>query len=138
MSLGRLIVVKWIGMKRLLIFVLALSLAGLGSMPLSACALFHSPLTECATPQTQSQCDHMNMEEGGIRLSAASAASCCDLSKAPAQQAKCEKFSVPIAARVAAVNSTYHVPAVHRVPFVSIAKDVLPPPSQSLLCTFLI
>jgi len=138
MSVGRLILVEWIAMKRLLIFVLALSLAGLGSVPLSACALFNSPLTECATPQTQSQCDHMNMEESGIRLSAASAASCCDLSKAPVQQAKHEKFSMPLAARVVIVNSTHDVPAVHRMPFVSLAKDISPPSAQSLLCTFLI
>lgn len=125
-------------MKRLLIFVLALSLAGLGSVPLSACALFNSPLTECATPQTQSQCDHMNMEESGIRLSSASAASCCDLSKAPVPQAKHEKLGVPLALRVAAVNFSYSIPVVDPVPFVSLAKDISPPPEQSRLCTFLI
>lgn len=125
-------------MKRLLIFALALSLAGLGSVPLSACALFNSPLTECATAQTQSQCDHMNMEKNGVRLSAAPSASCCDLSKAPAPQTNDEKLSAPLAAHVAVVNLTYDIPAVHRMPFVSVAKDISPPPAQSLLCTFLI
>ncbi len=138
MCLSKPILVEWMVMRRLLIFALALTLAGLGPVPLSACALFHSPFTECATPQTQSQCDHMNMEESGIRLSAASAASCCDLSKAPVSQAKHEKFSVSLAVRAAVVYSTYDVPAVHRMPFVSVAKDISPPPTQSLLCTFLI
>src|SRR2546422_6954026 len=39
------------------------SLVGLGTGPLSACALLTSQLAECATPQTQPQCDQMNMDE---------------------------------------------------------------------------
>src|SRR2546426_12246744 len=69
--------------RRSLIFGLALSLVGLGTGPLSACALLTSQLAECATPQTQPQCAQMNMDESGTPLAAAPDTSCCLASKAP-------------------------------------------------------
>jgi ABC-type lipoprotein release transport system permease subunit len=59
-------------MRRILSLVIVLGLAGLGPVPLSACALFSAQLAECATPKTQSRCNQMNMDESGAQLLAAS------------------------------------------------------------------
>src|SRR5215831_1286727 len=63
--------------RRTLIAALALSLIGLGPVPASMCALFSSKLAECATPQTQSQCDKMNTEDSGPHFVPTPAKSCC-------------------------------------------------------------
>src|SRR5215472_10834737 len=65
--------------RRSFIFVLALSLVGLGPVPLSACAIFSSKIAECATPQTKSRCDQMNMDESIPKVAAAPNASCCSV-----------------------------------------------------------
>jgi hypothetical protein len=72
--------------RRALIFGLAMSLAGLGMTPLSACALLTAKLAECAAPPTQSQCDKMNMDDPDVQIVKAADTSCCFLSGAPIPQ----------------------------------------------------
>jgi len=124
--------------RRILIFGLALSLVGLGPVPLSACALLSSKLAECATPQTQSQCDKMNMHESGTHFVAAPDGSCC-FAKAPlpVSQYKSSDLSLASAREVAPgpIGDAPHVQNMY--PAVSV-QDTSPPGLQSLLCTFLI
>jgi hypothetical protein len=125
-------------MRRILIFGMALSLVGLGPMPLSACALFSSQLAECATPKTQSQCDQMNMDESGTQLVSASDTSCCFISKAPIPQLQKKASDLSLAAPIAVLDPTGDTPRIQRLLPVLIVHDLSPPTLQSLLCTFLI
>lgn len=122
----------------MLILGLALSLAGLGPVPLSACALLSSKLAECAAPETQSQCDKMNADENGPRLTVASDTSCCLLT-APIPVPQFNASGVSTAPPPLAVGgpmvSTLQVQGVR--PAISV-PDAPPPGLQSLLCTFLI
>jgi len=124
--------------RRLLIFGLALSLVGVGAVPLSACALLSSKLAECATPKTESRCDQMNMDESGIQLVAASETSCCVISKAPIPQLQPKASGLSLAAPIAVLDRTGDTPRIQQLPPVLIAQDASPPSVQSLLCTFLI
>jgi hypothetical protein len=124
--------------RRSLIFALALSLVGLGPVPLSACALLSSKLAECATPKTQSQCDQMNMDESGTQLVAASDTSCCFISKAPIPQLQYKVSELSLAAAIAVLDSTGDTPRIQLLPPVLMVQNLSPPSLQSLLCTFLI
>jgi hypothetical protein len=117
---------------------LAVSLVGLGPVPFSACALLTSKLAECATPKTQSQCDKMNMDESAIQLVVASDTSCCIVSSAPIPQFQSKATDLSLAARIEVLDSTGDTPRIQQLPPALIVQDVLSPPLQSLLCTFLI
>ncbi len=125
-------------MRRSLIFGLALSLVGLGTGPLSACALLTSQLAECATPQTRSQCDQMNMGESGTQRVAAPDTSCCFVSKAPIPQLQSKAVNLSLAAPVAVLDAAGDTPRTQRLPPGVTVQDLSPPSVQSLLCTFLI
>jgi hypothetical protein len=124
--------------RRLLVFALALTLIGLGPVPLSACALLTSKLAECAAPKTQSRCDQMNMDENGTHLVAAPDASCCMGSQAPIPQFQSKASALSVAAPIEVLDLTGDTPRIQRLPRVLIVQDVSPPSVQSLLCTFLI
>ncbi len=125
-------------MRRILSFVIVLGLAGLGPVPLSACALLNSKLAECATPKTQSQCDQMNMDETGTQLVPASNASCCRISKAPIPQLQCKASDLCLAVPIVVLDPTGDTPRIkHSMP-VPVAQNLSPPRLQSLLCIFLI
>jgi hypothetical protein len=124
--------------RRILILGLAWSLAGLGPVPLSACALFSSKLAECATPGIQSQCDQMNMDESGTQLVAAPNTSCCFISKTPIQQIQYKESDISLLAPDAVLGPTGDTPRIHPLPSVLIVQNLSPPSAQSLLCTFLI
>ena len=134
-------VVKLMKMRRILSLLIALGLAGLGPLPVSACALVYSQPSECVTPQTEANCGRMEMEQAQkppVSVSAASK-SCCVISQAPLPEAQAWVGSFSVAA-VPAVASSLVVAAQ---PFESpwsrdVKQDLSPPPSQSLLCTFLI
>lgn len=125
-------------LRKTLILLLALSLVGLGPVPLSACALLSSKLAECATPRTQSQCDQMNMDESGTQLVTASNTSCCFVSKAPIPQLQYKASGLSLVAPIAVLDLTGDPPRIQRLPTVLIVHDLSPPTLQSLLCTFLI
>src|SRR6266705_4384030 len=125
-------------MRRILSVVIVLGLAGLGPVPLSACALLKSKLAECATPKTQSQCDQMNMEETDTQLVPASDTSCCFISKAPVPQLQYNASDLSPAAPIAVLDATGDTPRIQRLLPVLIVKDLSPPSLQSLLCIFLI
>jgi len=124
--------------RRSLIFALALSVVGLGPVPLSACALLTSKLAECATPQTRSQCDQMNMDESGTQLVAAPGTSCCFVSKAPIPQLQYKAGDLSLAAPIAVLDPAGDTLRIQRLLPVFIVQELSPPSVQSLLCTFLI
>jgi len=124
--------------RRALIFGLALSLVGLGPVPLSACALLNLKPAECATPKTQSQCDQMKMDETGTQLVAASDVSCCLVSRAPIQQSQQKGPGFSLAVPIAVSDPTSDTPRIHHLSPVHIVPDPSPPSLQPLLCTFLI
>ncbi|MBS1842494.1 MAG: hypothetical protein JSS69_16795 [Acidobacteria bacterium] len=125
-------------MRRLLIFALALSLAGLGAMPLSECAFLTSKLAECATPQTQSQCDNMNMNQDDAPVLKASQTSCCILSGAPIPQSQHKTFELSAELATVGLDQPIDSPRMQPpLPF-SVVQNPSPPSLQSLHCTFLI
>jgi len=125
-------------MRRLLILGLALSVAGLGPVPLSACALLTSQMAECKTPETQPTCDKMNMREDGPELVAASNGSCCFVSRAPVQQAQQKISDYSSATSITNFEPIKAESLPQGVAPAPRAQDSSPPPLRSLLCTFLI
>ena len=125
-------------MRRSLIFALALSLAGLGAMPLSECAFLTSKLAECATPQTQSQCDNMNMNKSDAPVLKASEKSCCILSGAPIPQSQQKTFELSAALATVGLDRPIDSPRTEPLPPISVVQNPSPPSFQSLHCTFLI
>lgn len=115
-------------------------MAGLASVPLSACAILSSKMAECATPQTQSQCDHqMNMDEGAAKVAAAPNGSCCSLSDVPTPATQEKAFELSVAAApVVVLDIVRKVPGAPEQQPEQVEQALAPPPLQSLLCTFLI
>jgi hypothetical protein len=128
-------------MRRILSFVIALGLAGLGPPPVSACALLNSQPSECATPQTETHCDGMGMEQTEKPPGTISNASktCCAVSEAPLPEAQTWAGSFSVATAPAAAASIAVATRPLATGWSNDAKqDLSPPPLQSLLCTFLI
>lgn len=126
-------------MRRLFILGLALSLLFMGAGPLSACALFASKLAECATPETQPRCDHMNMLDGGPQVVASPDRSCCSASQAPVSDSQSKASASSLAAFVPVLQSIAAAPRAQQMrPALQLLQAFSPPPLQSLLCTFLI
>lgn len=115
-------------------------MAGLGLGPLSACAIFSSRMAECATPQTQSQCDQMNMDEGTAKVAAAPNGSCCSLSNAPVPATLHKAFELSVAMpSMVVLGVVSNIPRATELRQAEIERAaVSPPPLQSLLCTFLV
>jgi hypothetical protein len=125
-------------MRRGFIFAVALSLAQLGPVPLSACATFSSKLAECATPKTEARCNQMDMGESGAKLVAAPNVSCCSL-KAPVSASLVKASEFSLAAPLAIAANSLRVPvSIEEQHFAPPVRDASPPPLQSLLCVFLI
>lgn len=131
-------VVDSLTVRRSFIFALALGLAAVGPVSFCECAPLSSKLPECATSKTQSRCNHMNMDESGTRLVAASDRSCCNVSKAPIPQSQYKESDFSMAAPAAALDATAEVPRSQPFLPAQIVQDLSPPPLRSLLCTFLI
>ena len=125
-------------MRRLLIFALVLSLAALGAIPLSECAFLTSKLAECATPQTQSQCDNMNMNESDAPVLKASEKSCCILSGGPIPQSHHKTFELSAELAPVGLDQPIGSPRTQPLPPFSVVQNPSPPSFQSLHCTFLI
>src|SRR5437764_10046914 len=128
-------------MRKILSLLVALGLAGLGPLPVSACAVMHAQASECATPQTKTECEHMGMEhaeEPSVSVSH-SGRTCCANSVAPLPEAQTWAGSFAVAALAASTSSAVVATrTVERAWSPEIAQDSSPPPPQSLLCTFLI
>jgi len=126
-------------MRRALIFGLALSLVGLVPVPVSACALFSARPAECATPQTESQCDQMNADASGPQLAAAPSTSCCVVSRAPLPESQTKPTEFSLSPTHAVLpDRTWDLPGSDNEGLPDVARDVSPPSLQPLLCTFLI
>lgn len=127
-------------MRRILSSLIALGLAGLGSVPVSACALVHSHTSECATPQTKVVCEHMAMEqaqEAPLTVSNANK-NCCAFLQAPLPEARTWAGSFAVAAVRAMASGVSVTTQVFQGPrSLEKATDSSPPPLQPLLCTFL-
>ena len=128
-------------MRRIFSLVVALGLAGLGPLPISACALAHSQQGECAAPQTKTQCERMAMEQAEkptVTFSNASK-SCCVISEAPLPEAQTGTGSFSAAAAPAVgLDAIIATQPAENAPYRDVKQDLSPPPLQSLLCTFLI
>lgn len=128
-------------MRRTLSLLIALGLAGLGPLPVSPCALLHSHASECASPPTMSDCEHMRMEQPEKPLVKVSAEkkSCCVISQAPLPETQRWAGSFAVATGpTPASNITVRMQPVESVWFSDIAQTSSPPQLRSLLCTFLI
>lgn len=128
-------------MRRILSSLIAFGLAGLASVPVSACALVHSHSGECATPQTKMDCQHMAMEQGQEAIIAVSngSKSCCGISQAPLPEAQTWAGSFAVAAMPAVVPGVILTTQLFQnAQSLDVAEDSSPPPLQSLLCSFLI
>jgi hypothetical protein len=128
-------------MRRILSLLIALGLAGLAPLPVSACALLHSHASECAGPQTATDCERMGMqqaEETSVKVSSGNK-SCCIISQAPLPEAQewAGDFAVAAPPAFASITIVAMNPVVRAWP-PDTAWDSSPPPRQSLLCTFLI
>ena len=128
-------------MQRILSMLVALGLAGLGPLPVSACALVSSQPSECASPQTKTDCERMVMDEAEkppVTVSGASK-SCCVISEAPLPEAQTWAGSFSVATAPALASSIAVArQSVESVWFPEVKQDLSPPPLQSVLCTFLI
>ena len=124
-------------MRRVLIIGVALSLLVAGLPPLSACALLSSRAAECARATAESHCDKMD-HSGGTKLSSNSAASCCVVSQAPAQELQYKAAEASPSATIVPSGATLSIPGVRGASTRLVVEDPSPPSLQSLLCTFLI
>lgn len=126
-------------MRRALIFGLALTLAGLGPLPVSTCAWLSSGWVECKTPKTPSPCESMNMDECAAQSVAALNSSCCVASNAHSPESWLQPSdSSPLPVPALASALVCDVPRIAQPASVVPVQDPSPPPLQSLLCTFLI
>ena len=126
-------------MKRLLITVLVLGLAVACPNPLSLCALFSSAAGSCASMETQSQCDKMDMSEHAAQSITTRSASCCAVSQAPLPESKTEVSKTTVKLELTAtLTSATNVVNSENVHPRSVPRELSPPPLRSLLCTFLI
>jgi hypothetical protein len=126
-------------MRRLFILVMAVTLGGLGQVPLSASALFSSNRVGCASAKIRHHCDNMNMNPSSPQLAAAENTSCCFVSGPPADESQfvvsAPTFAATPAANPASLGDT---PRTRTLPPDIAWHDFSPPTSQSLLCIFLI
>src|SRR3974377_1234811 len=126
-------------MRRSLICIVALGVAIAGSSPVSLCAIASALATDCASAQTQSQCDRMDMGAPSAPALTARTAACCSITGAPLPEAKSPPSSPAPQQGVASIL----ILAVEVVQsghghLVDVRQDSPPPPLQPLLCTFLI
>jgi hypothetical protein len=125
--------------RKAIILVIALGLAGVGSAPLTACALFSSQLTDCATPKTESHCEQMEMAETAVSSVAQQDASCCTITQAPLPEAQSVASGVSLGAVTSlSLGFPGSLSPAQGAPRSEVVPDLSPPPLQSLLCTFLI
>gem|GEM_PF-2021263 len=126
-------------MRRILSFFIALGLVGLGPLPLSACALIYSQPSECATPQTETHCDQMGMDQAERPSVSAASKTCCAISEAPLPEAQSNAGNLPATAGSALDSSaTPEVVRLANTRLLDAHHDFSSPPLQPLLCTFLI
>ena len=125
--------------RRMFIFAMALSLAGSLPLPLVACIPAFSRSAPSATPENQSDCDHMNMNEQRTELTSSSSSSCCITSNASLPDAVIQShYSTAPAAPLVAVRLRHTTITIGRTTLIGLVQYLSPPPFQSVLCTFLI
>lgn len=126
-------------MRRILSFFIALGLVGLGPLPLSACALIYSQPSECATPQTETHCERMGMEQTERPSVLPASKTCCVISEAPVPEAQSNAGQLQVTAGSALdANSAPVIVRLESKQPVEALQDFSSPPLQPLLCTFLI
>ena len=126
-------------MRKLFIFVMAVSLAGLGQVSLSASALFSSNRVGCSVSKIRSNCDEMDMSTSSPQLAAPEDTSCCFVSSLPAGESHFVISNPSFAVAYSATDlSVGDVPQVQNLPVNILQHDYSPPASQSRLCIFLI
>jgi hypothetical protein len=126
-------------MRKLVILVMAVSLAGLGQVSFSVSALFSSNRAGCSVSKIRSNCDEMGMSTSSPQLVAPEDTSCCFVSSLPAGESHFvisdSTFAVAHSPTVLSVGDA---PRVRNLPTNMLQHDYSPPASQSRLCIFLI
>ena len=126
-------------MKRLVSSVIVLGLILVGPRPVSLCSLASSLAADCESMDKPSPCDQMDMPTHQSETRKASTTNCCALSQAPLPERKNE-LSAPESEQQLVPVATLPKEVFH--PYAATVTDVLrdpsPPPSPSLLCTFLL
>ena len=126
-------------MRQLFILLLAVMVAGLGTVPVSASWVFSSNRTGCTPVEMGFHCHGMNTADEGERMIAAEGTSCCFISGVPAQDSP-----FVVSAQTAAPAPTSaplfagDIPRVRAVPADILRHDFSPPASPSRLSVFLI
>ena len=126
-------------MRRMFSFVLAVMLAGLGVVPVSAFSFLSPDRIGCTSLKMSLHCDGMDMGDEGARMAAPEKATCCFISGLPSQQSPFV-VSAPV---VAPAPTATPVPArsisrVRAIPAEILSHDFSPPASPSRLSVFLI
>jgi hypothetical protein len=126
-------------MRKLVILVMAVSLAGLCQVSLSASALFSSDRVGCSVSKIRSNCDEMDMGTSSPQLAAPEDTSCCFVSSLPAGESHFvisnSSFAVAYSPSALSVGDA---PRVRTRSANILEHDYSPPASQSRLCIFLI
>lgn len=126
-------------MRRLFILVLAVMVAGLGVVPVSASSFFSSNRIGCTPSQIAIHCDGMDMEAGSARMAAAEKTSCCFISGLPAQDSPfVVSAQTVVRAPTAIPVPPGDIPRVRAVAADILRHDFSPPASPSRLSVFLI
>jgi hypothetical protein len=125
--------------KKVLTYTLILGFVVVGANPLSFCAIVSSALSDCASSETRSQCDKMDMGEHPASAVAPRSSFCCVISQAPLPESKTEVSKTTVKLELAAAL-TLGTDVVHseKLSPPSVPQELSPPPLRSLLCTFLI
>jgi hypothetical protein len=136
---GAVNLVSYSPMRKLFILVIAVSLAGLGQVSLSASALYSSNRFGCASSRVRSDCDEIDMSTSSLQLATPEDTSCCSVSSLPAGESHFvisdTTFAVAYSPTVLSVGDA---PRVRNLLTNILQHDYSPPASQSRLCIFLI
>jgi hypothetical protein len=132
-------------LRRILSLALALSVAILAPLPLSACALLASLPGDCSRPVAKAECGDASMAgmpgtvDTNLQLTAPADRSCCHVTAAPLPEAQSQPPAPTVNALPVLAVALYGLldPTPRRV-FASSPPGISPPEQQSLLCVFLI
>ena len=126
-------------MKHLAIFVLSVGLIIAAPAPASLCAMLSAMTAECAPAVTSAHCEQMDMGTPADTSLTANATSCCTNTQAPMPEAKSgwQELSPESGPAIVAGVRSESAALTPTCP-IAASREVLSPPGQSLLCTFLI
>jgi hypothetical protein len=125
--------------RRILICALALGLLMLCPGQLPLCSIFSSSMGDCATRTAGTLCDMTDMPSSPPAAIASQSQSCCTIAHAPLPEPRVRVLKVSVDLKLGVSPSPNAGAAkASDIASVPVFVDFSPPPSQSLLCSFLI